>query len=126
MSTETRRIKKVVRQSENKLLNKAGQRNLFKKIADDVNADWGKNTSEVPRPITKGERNRVLAYALTKARVVEGCVTLPQLAAECGMQAQLARLWIKAAGIKKPGDRWVWKEGSKALAQVRTALGLEP
>jgi hypothetical protein len=69
---------------------------------------------------------RTLAFALTKARIIEGCVTLPQLAAERGIQAQLARLWIKAAGIKKPGQRWVWKEDSKALPRVRKALGLKP
>lgn len=59
-------------------------------------------------------------------RVVAGYVTLPQLAAQLNMQAQLARLWVKAAGIKKPADgRWRWKEGSRELSRVRKALGLD-
>lgn len=114
MSTEPRRIriKRIVRRYNNPLL-----------TPDEVN--------EVQRRKIAFDRalatppQRALAFALQKARVVEGCVTLPQLAAERGIQAQLARLWVKAAGIKKPGDRWVWKEDSKALPRVRKALGLQ-
>lgn len=98
MSTEPRRIKKIVRAPEMRVLKETGM--------------------QVER--------RTLAFALQKVRVIEGCVTLPQLAAERGIQAQLARLWIKAAGIKKTGERWVWAADSKALARVRKALGLKP
>lgn len=104
MSTEPRRIKKLVR-----------------------NPDW----TPADRPLPEDRESRkapkkALAFALQKVRVIEGCVTLPQLAAERGIQAQLARLWVKAAGVKKPGQRWVWKEGSNALARARKALGLKP
>lgn len=108
MSTEPRRIKRIVRRYNNPLLTQEEIRNAQRR-ADARNA-----------------AQRALAYAITKARVVEGFVTLPQLAAERGIQAQLARLWIKRAGIKKPRDRWVWAEGSKALGRARKALGLKP
>lgn len=110
MSTEPRRIKRIVRRYNNPLLTQEEIRNAQRR------AD--------ARPDEKPQR--ALAYAITKARVIEGCVTLPQLAAERGIQAQLARLWIKRAGIKKPRDRWVWAEGSKALGRARKALGLKP
>jgi hypothetical protein len=70
--------------------------------------------------------NQDLRIPHSTPRVVEGYVTLPQLAAQLNMQAQLARLWVKAAGIKKPADgRWRWKEGSRELSRVRKALGLD-
>lgn len=111
MSTEPRRIKKVVRRYNNPLLTQDEVKNSF---------------TPTLTGHTGGKPQRTLAYTLTKARIIAGCVTLPQLAAERGIQAQLARLWVKAAGIKKPGDRWVWKADSKALQRVRKALGLEP
>lgn len=100
MSAEPRRIRKLTR-----------------------NLDW----TPADRPLLEDREPRtqkVHTYALSKVRVVEGHVTLPQLAAERGIQAQLARLWVKAAGVKKPRDRWMWADGSKALTRVRKALGL--
>lgn len=82
---------------------------------------------EVPAGQTKRgaiTTQKVHTYALSKVRVIDGCVTLPQLAAERGIQAQLARLWIKTAGVKKPAARWVWKEDSLGLKRAREALGL--
>lgn len=77
-----------------------------------------------PLPAVKPERK--LTYALTKPRHVEGYVTRTELAAERGMQAQLARLHLQRAGIKKPAEGWMWKVGSKALWKARKALGLKP
>ena len=77
-------------------------------------------------PVSRAQE-KTFAFALSKLRVVEGCVTLTQLARERGIQAQLARLWLKDAGIKKPlGGRWVWKEDSQVLTRVRKALWLKP
>lgn len=112
MSAEPRRIRKLVRQSGNPPLNKSERQAVFQKVADEVNAE-----------LRRGKQ-KALTYALSKVRIIEGYVTLPQLAAERGIQAQLARLWVKAAGIPKPRDRWVWAEGSKALKRARKALGL--
>lgn len=69
---------------------------------------------------------RTLIYALTKPRHVEGYVTRTELAAECGIQAQLARLYLQRAGVKKPTEGWRWKEGSRGLWKARVALGLKP
>jgi hypothetical protein len=60
----------------------------------------------------------------TKPRVVEGFVTLTQLAAERGIQAQLARIWMHRAKIQRPADGWRWKDGSRELKKVRKALEL--
>jgi len=111
--TEPRRIRKIVREpvkapffgpeTGNRLLNEKERQTVPKQIADGVNQD--------------------LRIPHSTPRVVEGYVTLPQLAAQLNMQAQLARLWVKAAGIKKPADgRWRWKEGSRELSRVRKAL----
>lgn len=108
MSTEPRRIKRIIRRTPRPPFEVSG------------------NTTLVPAVERNRPAQKALAFALQKVRVIEGFVTLPQLAAERGIQAQLARLWIKAAGIKKPGERWVWAEGSKALARARKALGLKP
>lgn len=84
-------------------------------------------------PVPKGEvgatpvkpQQRQHVYAISKPRITEGFVTLPQLAAERGIQAQLARLWLKRAKIQKPRDGWWrWEIGSQALKRVRRALGL--
>lgn len=76
------------------------------------------NTKKTPRT------RAVLTYALTKPRAVEGFVTLTELASERGIQAQLARLWIKRAKLPKPTDGWRWKAGSGVLKRARKALGL--
>lgn len=73
---------------------------------------------ETPKP------QRQLTYALVKPRAVEGYVTLTQLAAERGMQAQLARLYMQRAGISKPAEGWRWLVTSRALKKVRHVLGL--
>lgn len=107
MSTEPRRIKRIVRHAPRPLTEVSG-------------------TTLAPAVERNRPTQKALTFALQKVRVIEGYVTLPQLAAERGIQAQLARLWIKAAGIKKPRDRWVWAEGSKALGRARKVLGLKP
>lgn len=112
MNTEPRRIKKIVRKLTAEDLEEAHRR-----------ADGVKRTSlGATTPRTRAEH----AYALVKPRSVEGFVTLTQLASERGIQAQLARIWVKNAGIKKPGERWQWKEGSRELKNVRRALELKP
>jgi hypothetical protein len=50
---------------------------------------------------------------------VETYWTLPYLAKKANIQEQLARIWLRKAGIKKPGTRWRWREGSKELERVR-------
>ena len=75
---------------------------------------------ETPKP------QQQLTYALTKPRYVDGCITLTQLAAQRGMQPQLARLRMQRAGIKKPAQGWRWGAHSKALAKVREALEWKP
>lgn len=74
--------------------------------------------------ILRESAQRTHTYALVKPRAVEGYVTLTQLAAERGIQAQLARLWVKRAGIRRSTEGWRWVEGSKALKRVRKVLGL--
>jgi hypothetical protein len=77
----------------------------------------------------KVERNpddprQYTVHGQSKPHVVEGNVTMAQLAKERGIQSQLARLWLLKAGFKKPGTRWMWKDDSRDLARVRKALGL--
>jgi len=78
----------------------------------------------VKEPKKAPRRKETLAYALVKPQTPEGFVTLPQLAAERGMQPQLARIWIKNANLKKPGTRWQWPKGSPSLKRARKVLGL--
>lgn len=85
----------------------------------------GPTAPELMREV-KPKPERTLTYALTKPRHVEGYVTRTELAAECGMQAQLARLHLQRAGVKKPAEGWRWKVGSKGLWKARKALGLKP
>jgi hypothetical protein len=106
-------------------------RKLPKKTAQSVSrADDGYVVSEVMGEVIKDERvskepkQRMLTYALTKPRVVVGYVTLTQLAAEKGMQPQLARIYMHRAKIKKPAEGWRWPAKSAALKKVRKALGL--
>jgi ribosomal protein S6 len=80
------------------------------------------NAAEILKKEPKPQRH--LTYALTKPRVVIGYVTLTQLAAERGMQAQLARIYMNRAGIKKPLEGWRWLATARALKKVRKALGL--
>jgi hypothetical protein len=96
VNTETRRIRKILRRP--------------------------REYEEVEVPPLNPQRQ--LTYALTKPRAVKGFVTLTQLAAERGMQAQLARIYMHRAKIRKPGEHWRWEEGSKTLKRVRKALGL--
>lgn len=58
-------------------------------------------------------------------RTVEGYVTLAQLAEEKNIQAQLARLWVVKAELKKPTEGWRWKTGSRELARVRKVMELD-
>jgi hypothetical protein len=93
---EPRRIKKLVRKL------RADKANALRDAADS-------------RRALREERT----YALTKLR------TKPFIT-ERGIQAQLARIWVRNAKIKRPGERWLWKTGSKELARVRNVLGLKP
>jgi len=114
VSTEPRRIKRIIRK-----LPKQGTYYGETKILRTMD----------PEPKAKANPVKVRqehVYALTKPRVVEGYVTLTQLAAERGIQAQLARIWVIHANIKKPADGWRWPVKSKVLGKVRKILGLEP
>lgn len=62
------------------------------------------------------------SFLVSKPRRVEGYTTLSQLAVSAGMQAQLARLHVKKAGIKKPAAGWRWKTGSRELSRVCKVL----
>jgi len=82
-------------------------------------------------PAGRSRRGAITTQKVTVAeystpRVVEGYITLAQLASARGIQSQLARLWVKAAGIKKPAAGWRWKEGSRELTRIRKVLKLEP
>jgi hypothetical protein len=115
VSAEPRRIKRIIKRSPRPLTEGSGTTLAPHQI------------SVSPGPsLPKEKPEKALTFAVSKVRVIDGYVTLPQLAHERGIQAQLARLWVKATGIKKPGDRWMWKEDSKALKRVREALGLKP
>lgn len=109
---EARRIKKIVRAGHQRMLDEEHRASAF----DGVPAGHSRRGAITTQ--------KVLTYALSKVRLIPGYVTLPQLAAERGIQAQLARLRLKAADVRKPGDRWTWKEDSKALKSVRKVLGL--
>ena len=104
----------------NPLLNKAEREAVLTKAATDLNA----GLAQLQEPKKPPRRKETLAYALVKPQTPDGLVTLPQLAAERGMQPQLARIWVKNAKVKKPGTRWQLEKKSKALARVRKVLGL--
>ena len=71
------------------------------------------------------EKPTARAHALhTKPREIAGFVTRTQLAVEAGMQAQLARVYLLRARIKRPKVGWRWAVGSAELKKVRGALGL--
>jgi predicted amidophosphoribosyltransferase len=102
-------------------LSKDGECNTCGNPQDDPNVSDhlpDERVSKTPSP------RKQLTYALTKPRHVEGHVTLSQLAADAGMQAQLARLYVKRAKVEKPADGWRWKDGSRGLKKVRKILGL--
>jgi hypothetical protein len=77
-----------------------------------------------PAEAPKRPPTKYLRYALTKPRSIEGYVTLTQLASERGIQAQLARIWMKRAKVQQPDAGWRWKDGSRELKKVRKVLGL--
>ena len=112
---EVRKIKKIVRKAER----------LFPLTAEERGEESlpvGKPPKAAP-PST-GKRGKTLAYAIVKPREVEGFATLSQLAAERGMQPQLARIWVKKAGMERSAAGWRWKVGSRDLKKVRKLLGL--
>lgn len=122
--TEPRRIRKIIREPI-----EAGTRefspptNPFPAVPAGHSRRGAITTQKVTAK--KPPRTRAtLTYALTKPRSIEGYVTLTELAAERGVQAQLARLWVKRVGLEKPPYGWRWKEGTRVLKQVRKALGL--
>jgi hypothetical protein len=89
----------------------------IRKLSGDERAHFDESVRRVERQLT---------YALTKPRNIEGYVTLTQLAAEKGMQAQLARIYLQRAGIRRPNEGWRWRRTSMMLPKVRNALGLQP
>jgi hypothetical protein len=120
--TEPRRIRKIIREPVD-----AGTRELqpFNIPIEEVAAANQKTAANIRKQLNKPRRSRsTLTYALTKPRAVEGYITLTELAAERGIQAQLARLWVKRCELPKPADGWMWKEGSRDLKRARKALGL--
>lgn len=126
---EPRRIKKLVRKPEGLTQTEAAfiQQSY---PSDELSPTSGPEPSRTPRgnaskkPVEPRSKKQHLSYALTKPRPVEGFVTLTQLASERGIQAQLARLWVIQAGLKKNGNRWAWKTDSRDLKRARKALGL--
>lgn len=56
--------------------------------------------------------------------VPEGMVSVGQLAEEAGIEAQSARVKLRASEIERPEGRWLWKAGSSALKAARKVLGL--
>jgi hypothetical protein len=123
--TEPRRIRRIIREPVD-----AGTRELQSPdnppmTEEEVAAANQKAAANIRKQLNKPRRSRsTLTYALTKPRAVEGYVTLTELAAERGIQAQLARLWVKRCELPKPADGWMWKEGSRDLKRARKALGL--
>ena len=113
MSTEPRRIRKLERPAGNLPLDKAGREKMSQKIVDEVNREYRSTGAYAQHTV------------VSDLRRVEGFVTLSQLAVARKIQLQLARLWVKHAGVQKPKvGRWMWKEGSRELARVRKVLGL--
>lgn len=123
MSIEPRRIKKIVRKIPRLTSKEVAEIALGDAEAEEV------KQAQPPKHGKPYKARRAMdghVFALTKPRVVDGYVTLTQLASERGIQPQLARIWLKGASWKKPGDRWAWKERSQTLTRVRKALGLQP
>lgn len=116
---EVRKIKKIVRKPPD-----PSTRRLTRKEIDEIVESPMVSTHETTAPSSTGKRGKTLAYAIVKPREVEGFATLSQLAAERGMQPQLARIWVKKAGMERSAAGWRWKAGSRDLKKVRKLLGL--
>lgn len=75
------------------------------------------------KPVKEAKTN---GKAEAPAESEEGKVTLATLAAEAEITPAGARRKLRnAEGIERGEGRWVWEEGSKALAAVRKVLGLD-
>jgi hypothetical protein len=120
VNVEVRKIKKLVKKLP---LDIAGKRPVDP--LPDVPAEKSRRGAITTQKAAPVKVHQEHVYALTKPRAVEGYVTLTQLAGERGIQAQLARIWVLRANIKKPADGWRWLVGSKGLANVRKVLELD-
>lgn len=124
--SEQRHIRKIVRKQPAEELNEARRR------ADGVKKTslGALSTRAVAENLRRASEGGTQSVGVSrdysphsKPRAVEGFVTLSELAAKAGIQAQLARLWLKKAEIKKPAAGWRWKVDSRELTRVRKVLG---
>lgn len=56
--------------------------------------------------------------------VPEGMISVGMLAEEAGIEAQSARVKLRASDIERPEGSWLWKAGSSGLKAARKVLGL--
>lgn len=127
--SEQRHIRKIVRKQPAEELNEARRR------ADGVKKTslGALSTRAVAENLRRASEGGTQSVGVSrdysphsKPRAIEGFVTLAQLAEARVIQAQLARLWLKKAGVKKPKEGWRWKRDSRELDRMRKLLGLDP
>jgi len=97
-------------------------------VAKEVKASKGKAPKSSTRkaaPKAKAPKAEKAPKTKKAAATDEDVVTLKQLASELDMDGRVARRKLREAGIEKPGGRWEWAAGSKALTKVTKALSTE-
>lgn len=90
-----------------------------KKVAKKVVKKVAKKTK------SNGEVKAKLEKKARKPQTVEeGYISLAQLAEEAKITPQSARVRLRSSEVERPEGRWVFKEDSKAVREVRKVLGL--
>lgn len=82
----------------------------------------GKDNARPSRVVRRKAATAVGAESTATGAAINPPVKLSELAKQAGVQEQLVRLWLRKAGIKRPGTRWQWAADSRELASVRKAL----
>lgn len=77
------------------------------------------------KPAKKVSKKTVAAAPKKAKGADDNLVSLSEVAGEAKISGQQARQKLRAAGIEREeGKRYGWAPGSKALGEVRKALGL--
>lgn len=119
-----------VKQDLSKPVPEHGAPSKEKKMAKKVNKPEAEDEDEAPKAkkggkAAKADKSEKKGKTGKAAKADDdGNVTLAALAAEAGISAAAARRKVRATELERNG-RWAFKEGSKQLRTVRTALGLD-
>ena len=82
-----------------------------------------RKVARVKKVTKKNEKSEKKATKKSEANGSENLVHLADLANEAKITTQSARKKLREAKVERTG-RWAWEDGSKALKEARTALGL--